>query len=114
MKVWLGRVAATLFLVGLAITTTLFLSRDAVPHLWRDFVCLPSYARQRTLPYATFISWVRTGRIKQILFSAEQAEAFITDRTGSYRIKLPELDPSWPELLDSQRVKIIELVPGSC
>jgi len=114
MQVWLGRFLTAVMLLLLSVSGTIFLAQGALPRLWRDFKCLPSYAQQQSLPYATFVLWVKAGRIRSILFSAAQAQAYVQDPTGSYRVKLPELDLSWQELLSKYNVRIVELVADSC
>ncbi len=114
IRVLVERLLTGAILLGLAVTGTLYSFRDSAPGIWRDFRCLPSYARESTLPYTTFLSQIETGQIRSILLSTEQANAYVTDATGTYRVKLPEFDPTWLELLDRYNVKIIELVPGSC
>lgn len=110
----LGRAVTGLILVGISFTATLYLFRDNLPGVWRDFRCIPSYAQQPTLPYSTFLAGVRGGKITSILLSSEQAQAYVTLPSGSYRVKLPELDATWAEILAEKHVKVIELIAGSC
>ncbi|WP_218080222.1 hypothetical protein [Anthocerotibacter panamensis] len=110
----LSRGALALALVGISITGTIYLLRDSLPRIWYDYRCLPTYAAQQSLPYQTFLRWVESGRVKSVLFNAEQAIVYINDPSGSYRVKLPELDLTWADILSAKKVEIIELVPGSC
>lgn len=103
--VWLLTVA-----LGLAIFTW-FVVENPLPAVWREVRCLPVYL-QPAASYREFLNRVRAGEVRLVQLNPEQATVYFYLDGLEHRVRVPELDPTWQDLLLEKDVRVVVLEGG--
>jgi hypothetical protein len=87
---------------------------NALPGVSRELRCAVVYAQKPAMPYSEFLVLLESGKVKSMLFNSEQSMGYFQREGLEQRVKLPELDATWQDLIGSKQVNITELTEGGC
>jgi|GEM_PF-1611386 hypothetical protein len=87
---------------------------DMLPGVSRELRCAVAYAQKPAMPYKQFLALLESGKVRSMLYNAEQSMGYFQQGGIEQRVKLPELDATWQDLIGTKQVGITELAEGGC
>ncbi|MGA7951965.1 MAG: hypothetical protein WCA07_00445 [Gloeobacterales cyanobacterium] len=104
-----------LLLLSSSVMGWLLLSQtDMLPGVSRELRCAVAYAQKPAMPYKQFLVLLESGKVPSMLYNAEQSMGYFQQAGVEQRVKLPELDATWQDLIGAKQVSITELAEGGC
>jgi hypothetical protein len=104
-----------LLLLSSSVMGSLLLSQSNIlPGVSRELRCAVVYAQKPAMPYQQFLVLVESGKVQSMLYNSEQSMGYFQKEGVEQRVKLPELDATWQDLIGSKQVSITELTEGGC
>ena len=87
---------------------------NMLPGVSRELRCAVAYAQKPAMPYKQFLVLLESGKVQSMLYNAEQSMGYFQQEGVEQRVKLPELDATWQDLIGTKQIGITELAEGGC